>query len=512
MKKELKGDGKWAGRDSKISGYKTNASVKDETYQKIIKMKPEKDEGQRRNEYYEEIKKLEEAKQGKKKIENKIVLDDINYEEKEKHIIELLKKVIEEPNLSEREKRIFKLLEEENGNYRLNEIKEYFSKSEENICPYCFRDIDKEYKSKLVTSIEKILTKEVDRHKKELESQKLNKIEIDLVDFKEIDENLVKSCEKEIDELNSNIDKVNKMIQRKIDNVYNQIVIDDLNINSKYKECRRLISSLEKAREEYNEEVVDIKPIKIELEKINNEIAYYEIIGLYKKYCEQNKKYENEKKEYENLRKEEEKIRKEIETLKQKKENTIIAMEEINSDLEYIFYSNKRLQIKNEENKYILYSNNKKVNPVNVSMGERNAIGLCYYFNYIMENKEKNKEYDSRYLLVVDDPISSFDMENQIGMLSYLKYKLSQYIKGNEESKVLILTHDIQSFYNLNKIIVEIYECINKEKKSEKKKSGYINLLKLSDKKVSSINKREKINEYTALLKKVFDYGKEIND
>lgn len=92
MKKELKGDGKWAGRDSKISGYKTNASVKDETYQKIIKMKPEKDEGQRRNEYYEEIKKLEEAKQGKKKIENKIVLDDINYEEKEKHIIELLKK------------------------------------------------------------------------------------------------------------------------------------------------------------------------------------------------------------------------------------------------------------------------------------------------------------------------------------------------------------------------------------------------------------------------------------
>ena len=156
-------------------------------------------------------------------------------------------------------------------------------------------------------------------------------------------------------------------------------------------------------------------------------------------------------------------------------------MEEINSDLEYIFYSNKRLQIKNEGNKYILYSNNKKVNPVNVSMGERNAIGLCYYFNYIMKNKEKNKAYDSKYLLVIDDPISSFDMENQIGMLSYLKSKLSQYIKGNRESKILILTHDIQSFYNLNKIIVEIYECIGK------KKSEYINLLKLSDKKVSSI-------------------------
>ena len=505
MKIKLRGDGNWAERQSKIFGNKTNAGVNNQTYQKIIKIKPEKDKEQIHNEYYEGMKRLDEAKQGKKKIEKKIVLDDINYEEKEKHIIELLKKVIEEPNLSEREKRIFKLLEEENGNYRLNEIKEYFSKSEENICPYCFRNIDKEYKSNLVMSIEKILTKEVDRHKEELESQKLNKIEIDLVDFKEIDENLVKSCEKEIDELNSNIDEVNKMIQQKVDNAYNQIVIDDLNIDSKYKECRRLLLALEKAREEFNKEVVYKKPIQIELEKINNGIAYYEIIGLYKKYCEQNKRYENEKKKYESLTKEEEKIKKEIETLKQKKENTIIAMEEINSDLEYIFYSNERLQIKNEENKYILYSNNKKVNPVNVSMGERNAIGLCYYFNYIMENKEKNKAYDSRYLLVVDDPISSFDMENQIGMLSYLKYKLSQYIKGNKESKVLILTHDIQSFYNLNKIIEEIYECLGVKKRE------CINLLKLSNREVSTIE-GEKINEYTTLLKKVFNYSKKINE
>ncbi|MBF0989274.1 MAG: AAA family ATPase [Clostridiales bacterium] len=505
MKKELKGDGNWAGRHSKIFGNKINTIVNNQTYQKIIKIKPEKDKEQRRNEYHEGIKELDEAKQGKKKIEKNIVLDDVNYEEKEKNIIELLKKVIEEPKLSEREKRIFKLLEKENGNYRLNEIKEYFSKSEENICPYCFRNIDREYKSELVTSIEKILNKEVEIHKNELESQKLNKIEIDLVDFKEISEKLVKSCEEEIGNFNLYIEEVNKMIQQKIDNVYNQIFIDDLNINFKYKECRRLLSLLEKARKEFNEEIVNIEPIQIELEKINNEIAYYEIIGLYEKYCEQNEKYENEKNKYENLTKEEEKIRKAIEILKQKKENTIIAMEEINNDLEYIFYSNERLQIKNEGNKYILYSNNKKVNPVNVSMGERNAIGLCYYFNYIMKNKEKNKAYDSKYLLVIDDPISSFDMENQIGMLSYLKYKLSQYIKGNKESKILILTHDIQSFYNLNKIIEEIYECFGV------KKIECINLLKLSNRKVSTIE-GEKINEYTTLLKKVFNYSKEINE
>ena len=69
------------------------------------------------------------------------------------------------------------------------------------------------------------------------------------------------------------------MIQQKIDNAYNQIVIHDLNINSKYKECRRLLYSLEKAREEFNKKVDDIKSIQKELKEINNEIAYYEIIS-----------------------------------------------------------------------------------------------------------------------------------------------------------------------------------------------------------------------------------------
>lgn len=507
MKDKLKGDVNWAGRQSKIFGSKTNAPVNNQAYQKIIEIKPEKDKEQIHNDYYEGMKRLDEAKQGKKKIEQEIILDDINYKEKEENVINLLKKVIEEPKLSEREQRIFKLLKEKNCDDRLNEIKEYFSKSEINSCPYCFRDIDQQDKSELVMSIEKILTKEVDIHKKELEIQKLNKIEIDLVNFKEIDEELVKSCEKGIEDLNFNIDKANKLIQQKYDNVYNQIFIDNLDINSKYEECKILLSELDRARKKFNEEIVDIKPIQLELEKINNEIAYYEIIESYKKYSEQNKKYENEKKRCGDLKEEKEKIRKEIEILKQRKENTIIAMEEINSDLEYIFYSNKRLQIKNEGNKYILYSNNNKVKPANVSMGEKNAVGLCYYFNYIMENKEINEAYKSKYLLIIDDPISSFDTENQIGILSYLKYKLSQYIKGNKESKILILTHDIQSFYNLNKIIAEIYEGIG----IKKKKSECINLLKLSDKKVSSIEGK-KINEYTTLLKKVFNYGKEIND
>ena len=52
-----------------------------------------------------------------------------------------------------------------------------------------------------------------------------------------------------------------------------------------------------------------------------------------------------------------------------------------------------------------------------------------------MENKDEDKVFNSKYLLIIDDPVSSFDMENRIGILSYLKYKLGQFMKGNDKSK-----------------------------------------------------------------------------
>ena len=176
-------------------------------------------------------------------------------------------------------------------------------------------------------------------------------------------------------------------------------------------------------------------------------------------------------------------------------------MKAINDDLAYIFFSKTRLRIDYDHDKYVLYSHERLVEPGNVSVGERNAIGLCYFFNRIMENKDEEKVFNSKYLLVIDDPVSSFDMENRIGILSYLKYKLGQYLKGNDKSKFLLFTHDMQTFYDMRHFVLELL--------SSKYKNGaskYVRDWELKNKSVDKID-IQKRNEYTALLGTVFDYA-----
>ena len=45
-----------------------------------------------------------------------------------------------------------------------------------------------------------------------------------------------------------------------------------------------------------------------------------------------------------------------------------------------MFFSRDRLEIKVEDDKYVLYAHGKAVKPNNVSVGERNIIALCYFF------------------------------------------------------------------------------------------------------------------------------------
>ena len=107
----------------------------------------------------------------------------------------------------------------------------------------------------------------------------------------------------------------------------------------------------------------------------------------------------------------------------------------MNACLKYIFFAEDRLRIDYSDGEYRLYSHGKSVRPCDVSVGERNIIGLSYFFTSIMEGQEEKNVYGKEYLLVIDDPVSSYDTENRIGILSFLKYKLGLFLEGNEFSK-----------------------------------------------------------------------------
>ena len=68
------------------------------------------------------------------------------------------------------------------------------------------------------------------------------------------------------------------------------------------------------------------------------------------------------------------------------------------------------------------------------------------------------------------------------------------FLESNENTKVLILIHDLQTCYGINKILTEILEACNKKWKNTCK---FI------------FNSRK---EYTGLLKMIYNYASDLDD
>ena len=193
--------------------------------------------------------------------------------------------------------------------------------------------------------------------------------------------------------------------------------------------------------------------------EINNLIAYLDIRELYIQYlaCKAQLKKEHEK--LEERRATCTNLTKLVDELEAKQKNVRVALSIINRNLSYIFFSNDRFKIDYRNNNYVLLSNGKPVQPSKISQGERNIIGLCYFFASILENQEETTAYTKEYLLLIDDPVSSFDMENKTGIMSFLRYQLGKFLLGNEYTKSIIMTHDLLTYYDSEKMFGELIEA-----------------------------------------------------
>ena len=506
IKLKLRGKNGWAERDKNIKGNSNKTPVLNDTYTKINKNTTSKSSFDLGVEFRIKLSRLKEAKNGNLVIEKQV--PNSNEQATNKLKIQELEKLlplkIEKPELNDREKFIIQILGEDKGVNKLIEIKDYFLSSKEKNCPFCFQEVSKDYSNQLVESIENILSKKAEEHRKNLEKVKLEEWNIDFTPYINLPQEIVASCEKSLLEFNSEIHRINALIQKKINNLYEPIT-EKMKLQECFTKISEALLNLETSRIEYNKNANDIKSMTNELSEINEQIAYLEIEDLLKKLSESEEKIKIIKSECETLKNNNLSLEKQYHDLEEQKKNARIAMERINDDLSYIFFSKDRLKIDFKNNKYILYSRGKPVSPDNVSVGERNALGLSYFFNSLMNNKKEAEIFGHNYLLVIDDPVSSFDMENRIGILSYLKYKLGQYIKGNANSKFIIFTHDLQTFYDLEHLIAEIYSSIHGKSESAVR-NKYFKLLELSEKNIKDFNLENK-NEYTKLLEIVYDFA-----
>lgn len=497
----LSGDGHWAEREKIINDGKRNASVTEKVIDSIINLEPKEMLVDLKKRYKDNLELLKQIRKTEAvQIRNTTKLN-ISFDETK--LQTLLSQKVERPTLTEREQYLLQLIDDGKLD-QINNMKRIFSKEKTKTCPFCLQNITEQGKQNLINSIEKILSKEIEIHEKNLSQCIIQEVNVDFSGMDVLNsENYIK-CKDAVEEINKEIFKIREIILKKINHPYTPIIDFENDLLDKIEHYDMVRANLQKEIEKYNDAVKKIGTLKTSLTSDNASIAHYEItrdIDLWRQALEDQKKADEE------LRKSDKEIKylnDELNILNSRKKNIKIAVHLINKSLRYVFFSKDRLEIKIKNDKYMLYAHGKSVKPNNVSVGERNIIALCYFFTELIMGQEAKEGYSKRLILIIDDPVSSFDFENKVGIMSLLKAKVADIIKNNFESQIMLMTHDIQCLYDFQKIAEEICDEYKRESNGQKKVSYTCH--ELQNKEIIGFSYKKR-NEYSEILKNVYDYA-----
>jgi wobble nucleotide-excising tRNase len=416
---------------------------------------------------------------------------------------ELLEKKIDAPKLTDREQRLITLLAT-HPQHTTQETRQLVAEGWE-FCPLCLREIKDGDAETIMQTISHILNEEAERYTQQLnnEIERFAKIEQTMPEFPNgLHMEEVNSAKVAQENLNKVLDRIRTLIEERKRRVYEEpLAAITGDILERYAdalaEWKLGIDVMSKRVTAFNDTVKAREKLYTKIRNENNLLARKQHAATMVAYMKALEDSENNKKEIGKKKIEQEKIEADIKELRSKKENTKIALDYINDELGYVFYSDRRLKlVAGDDNTYKLKVNGRNVRPNKISVGERNVLALCYFFAKMFKDKTKEEKYKPEYLVIIDDPVSSFDHGNRLGVMTLLRYQFSSLLKGNANSRVLVMSHDLHSVFDLLKIRNEL--CAKEVKNSKKA------FLELENKQLGG---KKKDGEYWKLLRHVYEYA-----
>lgn len=502
--KHLQAPGGWAetaGR--KIKGNKTNARVNEEEIDRIGQLHPAKSSNEIEAEFQKTYSLFSSINLDSQPVSTPVkqIIFSSDIESRSKL---LLGTQLKRPVLTERESELLDTF----GMKIINDAKGFLVNPIYKTCPVCLQSISDEYRTETIQRIERILNKDVEEFRQELSMLLINEIPTSTYQpYIALGTVAYEQVIKLVGVLNETILTHNAAIQAKIDDPFSVLLYDNsIGLAAAYQNLNAALGQLEEARLSYNGVIASRKKAERTLIRLNDERVCFEIEKDYKTLCHQREAKRTAAKLYQDTIDKIRELKTQHQQLDAQRKNFQIAADQINKSLEYIFYSRDRLKLElGADQLYHLKSRGQPVKPEQISCGERNALALCYYFTEIAKDTDARNMYSSEVLLIIDDPVSSFDLENRVGIISFLRLKLAQVFSACETTKGLIMTHDISVLLDLDKALGEIVkECDN-----QKLKTDYY-LFQLKGRRLELFpNERSlKYNEYTALLQQIYAYAK----
>lgn len=499
IREKLRVDGGWADIDREVKGNAVKSKVTEDLLKKLLAMEEPKDTEETLRANLHANLNLYKQTSDAQIIEwqSKILLppDNLN------GVKNLLERKIAKPQLTEREHKLLTFLQEHSV-YHSQEITQQMTEEKWTFCPLCLRETSEE----VYDNIHKFLNRLINRES-EMYSEALDEILVTLSDVDLSLSNLPdKAFEKEkadvklaLVQLNKDIAAVRNKVARRKRDLYSvmEVAFTETGMNnyvSHLAKVKDTIRVLEACIAKFNLSVNERNNLKKRILNENEMLARKRLSELLNSYQQATKSYSDCRNELAKLATDKEQISEKIKDLIARIERTDIALEYINKELQYVFFSDNKVKLVADDGYYKLMINGKTVSPKKISIGERNVLGLCYFFAKLFANKKADYCYKEEMLIVIDDPISSFDQGNRLGVMSLLRYQFCNIKKGNDNSRMLVLTHDLRSAFDLVKVRSELNNGENGEQE----------FLELINKKTV---RRKISNEYKKLLDFVYEYA-----
>lgn len=421
------------------------------------------------NQTEEEINNLITAVKNEKKETIKYVKKEIEMEE----FTILYNKIRETLSKIVTARVIERLKENDDISSWVNRGLELNKKYNNEFCEFCGNPLSRTR----IEELENHFNDEVSKIKNELEelSKKLEIYRINQNDII-IDKNLFyKENISNVDELNTNIiEEVSKLdtiikslkdsIEEKINNPFKKVEVEEIDrAKTIIDSYNNYINIQDKYVKETNEKTNNFEK---QVKEIKKKLANY-----YLKNEFQDEDIINKKEQYKKNKEKVDKIKAELDSklhrlneLESALSNESLGAEKFNEKLKvFLGYDELRLEFNKELKGYEILRKSTNSKAHKLSEGEKTAIAFVYYLTKLKENG--NKIEDS--IIVIDDPISSFDNNKLFSAYSCIKYEF------DDCKQIFILTHNF-NFFKLMRDWIQ-----TKKEKIEGKTEKYYSIYKV---------------------------------
>lgn len=336
--------------------------------------------------------------------------------------------------------------------------REVFNDPHVDHCPLCQQDVDDGYQERIVEEIARALGEEDVRFTNRLDGAKISALPpASYSADSRIGESLTIELAGAVEKFNKHIEAWNAQLELKKSHMYAPIVWDDSPLRQGFKELLDVLARVESRCDEWNADYDQQVDVQRQLMRDNSSVARLEHDVEFRELNQSRAAVSEASRLLGELDAAEKKAHGELQALQLQASNPQGAAEVINAFVRDVFADAGRLKLEllvhdddRAVTEYRVIGRGSRLKPEDLSVGERNILALSYFFAKVRQ-KVENASSNEPFLVVLDDPISSVDVDNRLGIHGLLESRMQEILASSNRSRMLMMTHDLTAARDLQK-------------------------------------------------------------